>query len=67
MKSIVAKSFIIFQIIEPVNYLVNIRDPDRAVEVLCQAILRDVVGYNTYDALLSNKRELAFEMEVCNI
>ncbi len=58
------KSIMIYQIIHPAKFLCNVVDGDTAIQLLCQAILRDVVGYNTFDFLRRNKRELAFQMEV---
>ena len=51
------KSLMIYQIIHPAKFLCNVVDGETDIQLLCQAILRDVVGYNTFDFLRRNKRE----------
>ena len=64
MNFVGVKSIMIYQIIHPAKFLCNVVDGDKAIQILCQAILRDVVGYNSFQFLRTNKRELAFQMEV---
>jgi regulator of protease activity HflC (stomatin/prohibitin superfamily) len=64
LKFIIVKSIMIFQIIEPVKFLCNVTDADAAIQLLCQSILRDVVGYHTLEFLNTNKNSITGQMQV---
>jgi regulator of protease activity HflC (stomatin/prohibitin superfamily) len=64
LKFIIVKSIMIFQIFDPVKFLCNVTDADGALQLLCQSILRDVVGYHTLEFLNTNKNSITGQMQV---
>jgi hypothetical protein len=63
LKFIIVKSIMIFQIFDPVKFLCNVTDADGALQLLCQSILRDVVGYHTLEFLNTNKNSITGQMQ----
>ena len=52
------------QIIDPIKYTINVREPDLLIKKICSSLLRDHVGNMTYESLKGNKNQLQNTLQV---
>ena len=64
MKNIELIPIILFKVIEPTKALLNVRDYKKTLKELVLCNLRDTVGYNNFEDLLTGKKYLQQDMEV---
>jgi len=53
-----------YQITDPVTAIINVRNWDQAIKLVCACLLRDAVGYNTFDTLQMDKKKIQNDIEV---
>jgi regulator of protease activity HflC (stomatin/prohibitin superfamily) len=63
-KPIIVVALLNYQITDPVTAIINVRNWDQAIRLVCACLLRDAVGYNTFDTLQMDKKKIQNNMEV---
>lgn len=56
-----------FKITNEIDVILNVKDWRKSLELVCLCLLRDAVGYNTFDTFQMNKSKIEEDMAVNNI
>lgn len=64
MKQIRVRASYIYRILDPIKYYLNVRDALEATEQLMSALLRDVVGYHTYEVVKTDKKRFEEQLKI---
>lgn len=63
-KLVKSKASFVYQIIDPVKFLINVRDALGSTKQLCATIMLDIGSKNNFHDLFENKKRLAKEILV---